>query len=76
MEDEFLEPSWPEVQASLLSLRSQGYEYLQTYDDSVTWRGTQDENGVPINVLLRLGTFRGNIMTDPSSTSKNGKHAS
>jgi hypothetical protein len=76
MPDETLERTWTDVQGQLLALRAEGYEYLQTYDEALSWRGTHDESGISIALLLELRTFRGNIVaTESSSISKNGNDA-
>lgn len=70
MKHRLLGRTWMEIQAKLLVLRSNGYEFLCTHDDGLTWRGTNDDNGISIEMLLMTREFRGNVVTTNSSSSR------
>ena len=53
----------------LRSLKAQGYCYLQTPDDGDTWTGSHG-GGLPLDELLRLGKFRGNIVVGDASDTR------
>ncbi|MCS7465697.1 hypothetical protein NZK35_03290 [Stieleria sp. ICT_E10.1] len=49
--------------AQLRRLRKMGCEFIRTDDDGESWIGTTDaDDGVPIDLLIISGGFRGKIV--------------